>query len=109
MWKRLHASGATAALLLSLAFGATAAGEFVREGARKPYTVRGFLFSTSMTPTEIAERRVTGAVTDDPWPLRDQDRYPDVRLAHGAKVVRALCDVCHTLHGANALVELTAT
>lgn len=109
VWKRMYMSRATALLLLALAFGATAAGEFVREGARKPYTVRGFLFSTSMTPAEIAARRVTGAVADDPWPLRDQGRYPDVRLAHGAQVVRALCDVCHTLRGANALVELTAT
>ncbi len=107
--KRLYINGATATLLLGLAFGATAAGEFVREGARKPYTVRGVLYSTSMTPAEVARLRVTGAVTDDPYPLRDEARFPTAQLRHGAKVYRALCDACHTLHGANAVVELTRT
>lgn len=107
--KRLYINGATATLLLVLAFGATAAGEFVREGARKPYTVRGVLYSTSLTPAEVARLRVSGAVTDDPYPLRDEGRYPTLQLRHGAKVYRALCDACHTLHGANAVVELTRT
>src|SRR6185503_8411166 len=30
-------------------------------------------------------------------------------LARGAKVYRALCDACHTLGGANSVVELTRT
>jgi len=107
--KKLYINGATATLLLVLAFGATAAGEFVREGARKPYTVRGVLYSTSMTPSEVARLRTEGAVTHDPYPLRDEQRYPTAQLVRGAKVHRALCDACHTLHGANALVELTRT
>ena len=58
--KRLYINGATATLLLVLAFGATAAGEFVREGARKPYTVRGVLYSTSIRPEEVAALRAEG-------------------------------------------------
>ncbi|MDX2090409.1 MAG: cytochrome c [Kofleriaceae bacterium] len=107
--KRLYINAATAALLLALAFGATAAGEFVREGARKPFTVRGVLYSTSLTPAEVAQLRVEGAVTHDPYPLRDAAQYPNAQLAHGAKVYRALCDVCHTMHGANSVVDLTRT
>ena len=107
--KKLYINGATATMLLALAFGATAAGEFVREGARKPYTVRGVLYSTSITPDEVTQLRKDGAVTNDPYPLRDEARYPTAQLRHGAKVHRALCDACHTLHGANALVELTRT
>ena len=94
-------------LLLGLAFGATAAGEFVREGARKPYTVRGVLYSTSIRPAEVAALRRTGATAGDPYPLHE--RYPSEQLARGARVERALCDACHTLRGANALVELTRT
>jgi cytochrome bd-type quinol oxidase subunit 1 len=105
--KRLYVNGATATLLLALAFGATAAGEFVREGARKPYTVRGQLYSTSIAPDEVAHLREVGVTVDDPYPLRDAARYPTAQLARGAKVERALCDACHTMHGANALVELT--
>jgi mono/diheme cytochrome c family protein len=107
--KRLYVNGATALLLLALAFGATAAGEFVREGARKPYTIRGVLYSTSVKPAEIAELRRTGATANDPYPLRDADRYPSGQLQHGAKVFRVLCDVCHTMHGGNGLVHLTRT
>jgi len=107
--KRLYINGATATLLLALAFGATAAGEFVREGARKPYTVRGVLYSTSITPGEVAALRKDGATTHDPYPLRNEARYPTDQLKRGAKVHRALCDACHTLHGANAIVELTRT
>ena len=109
LFKRLYLNGATATLLLALAFGATAAGEFVREGARKPFTVRGVLYSTSITPAEVATLRATGAVADDPYPLRDAARYPTPQLARGARVFRALCDACHTMAGANPLVELTHT
>jgi hypothetical protein len=105
--KRLYLNGATATLLLALAFGATAAGEFVREGARKPFTVRGVLYSTSIRPSEVAALREGGAVTHDPYPLRAA--YPTAQLTRGAKVERALCDACHTMRGANALVELTRT
>lgn len=105
--QRLYINGATATLLLGLAFGATAAGEFVREGARKPYTVRGVLYSTSIRPAEVAALRRTGATAGDPYPLHE--RYPTEQLARGAQVERTLCDACHTLRGANALVELTRT
>lgn len=107
--KKLYINIATGTLLLALAFGATAAGEFVREGARKPYTVRGVLYSTSMTPAEVEVLRVKGAVTDDPYPLRDHDRYANDQLRHGAKVYRALCDACHTMNGSNGILHLVAT
>jgi len=105
--RRLYINGATATLLVALAFGATAAGEFVREGARKPYTVRGALYSTSIAPGEVAGLRASGATADDPYPLRDAARYPTAQLQRGAKVFRTLCDACHTMRGANALVELS--
>ncbi|MBA2543337.1 MAG: cytochrome c [Deltaproteobacteria bacterium] len=109
LMKKLTMNIATATLLLALAFGATAAGEFVREGARKPFTIRGALYSTSLTPAEVAQLRKTGATTHDPYPLRDEARYPNPQLVRGAKVHRVLCDACHTLHGSNALVELVRT
>lgn len=109
VYKRLYVSGATATLLVALAFGATGAGEFVREGARKPYTVRGVLYSTSITPDEVAELRRTGVTRADPYPLQNESRYPTAQLKRGALVERELCDACHTMRGSNALVELTRT
>lgn len=104
--KRLYINGATATLLLALAFAATGGGEFVREGVRKPFSVREELYSTSVRPVEVAELRRVGCVTHDPYPLRDDAAYPTPQLKLGAKVFRFLCSVCHTMEGANALVHL---
>lgn len=109
LYKKLTMNAATATLLTALAFGATAAGEFVREGARKPYTVRGVLYSTSLTPDEVVHLRTAGATTADPYPLRDEGAYPIPQLVRGAKVFRALCDACHTVRGSNGVVHLVAT
>ncbi|MBL8890101.1 MAG: cytochrome c [Planctomycetaceae bacterium] len=108
-WQRLTINGATATLLLLLAFGATAGGEFVREGVRKPYTVRQTLYSNSMTPNQITEFRQVGSVTNDPYPLLNEERYPSEQIRLGAKVYRLQCSVCHTQHGVNGLTHLTAT
>ena len=51
----------------------------------------------------------TGAVAEDPYPLRDGLRYPTTQLETGAKVYRFLCSVCHTYSGANGLLGLTAS
>ena len=107
--QRLFVNGATSLLLLALAFVATAGGEFVREGVRKPFTIREYLYSNAITRDGIAVLRERGSVTDDPYPLRDEALYPRQQLVTGAKVFRAQCSVCHTLEGINAVVDLAAT
>jgi hypothetical protein len=107
--KKLYISGATATLLLALAFGATAGGEFVREGVRKPYTVRNTLYSNSITGEEIEHLRQVGSVTGDPYPIREPGDYSSEQLHLGAKVFRFQCSVCHTIDGANGLKHLTDT
>ncbi|MEO2035360.1 MAG: cytochrome c [Planctomycetaceae bacterium] len=110
LWKqKLFVNGATATLLLALAFAATAGGEFVREGVRKPYTVRNVLYSNSMTPDDVRHLREVGCTTNDPWPLRDAADYPNPQLQLGAHVYRVHCSICHTLDGANALSHLSST
>jgi hypothetical protein len=106
--QRLYVNGATATLLLLLAFGATAGGEFVREGSRKPYSIRYVLFSNSIQPDEVALLRQRGAVRDDPYAVHGADRLPNDQVRHGAKVYRRLCSVCHTIKGTNGLVHLTS-
>lgn len=107
--QKLYINGATATLLVVLALAATAGGEFVREGARKPYTVRETLYSNAITPAEMAALRRVGSVTHDPYPLRDAARYPTEQLRLGARVYRFQCSVCHTINGANGLVHLAGT
>lgn len=107
--QRLYVNGATSLLLLVLAFVATAGGEFVREGVRKPFTIREYLYSNAISRDGVAALREQGSVTADPYPLIDQHTYPSPQLVTGAKVFRAQCSVCHTLEGVNAVVELAAT
>ncbi len=107
LYKRLYMNGATALLLLALAFGASAGGEFVREGARKPFSIRQVLYSNAIRPDAVARMRREGSVANDPYPLRDGESYPTKQLALGARVYRAQCSVCHTLSGANNVIELT--
>lgn len=107
--QRLYVNGATATLLAALAFAATAGGEFVREGTRKPYSVRGNLYSNAITPPMVRELRVRGSTTDDPYPLRNAAAYPTAQLQLGAKVYRAQCAVCHTVSGSNGLTHLTGS
>jgi cytochrome d ubiquinol oxidase subunit I len=107
--QKLYVSGATATLLVALAFGATAGGEFVREGVRKPYTIRQTLYSNSITRDEVAHLRRVGSVTHDPFPLRDAHAYPTGQLQLGAKVFRMQCSVCHTIDGVNGLTHLAGT
>lgn len=107
--QKLYINGATATLLVALAFAATAGGEFVREGVRKPYTVRNTLYSNSLKQTEVERLRLVGSVTSDPYPLRRPEQYPSDQVRLGAKVYRFQCSVCHTIDGANALTHLTGS
>ncbi len=109
VWRKMSISIATAVLLCALAFGATAGGEFVREGVRKPFTVRQTLYSNAIAPDEVASLRQIGSVTHDPYPLADDARYPNDQLRLGAKVYRFQCSVCHTLGGANGVLHLMGT
>ncbi len=109
-YSRLYINGATSALLVLLAFGASAGGEFVREGVRKPFTIRETLYSNSIHKDEVAALRVHGLSTrSDAYPLRYTDRYANDQLRQGALVFREQCSVCHTLGGVNAVDELTQT
>jgi mono/diheme cytochrome c family protein len=107
--RRLYVNGATATLLVALGFAASAGGEFVREGARKPFTIRETLYSNSMTPSEIASMREVGSVSFDPYPLRNEADYPTAQLVLGAKVYRFQCSVCHTIEGMNGIAHLAGT
>lgn len=107
--RKLYINGATATLLLLLAFGATAGGEFVREGARKPFSIRHVLYSNSIRPDEVARLRKVGCLADDPYPWRGDTEFPNEQLEQGARVYRRLCSICHTVDGVNGLAELTAT
>ncbi|MEZ6128514.1 MAG: cytochrome c [Planctomycetaceae bacterium] len=108
LWmQRMYINGATATLLILLAFGATAGGEFVREGSRKPFSIRQVVFSNGIRPEDVAELRRVGCVTDDPFPVMFESDLPNDTVTLGARVFRRQCAVCHTIEGSNAVAHLT--
>jgi mono/diheme cytochrome c family protein len=110
LWRRrpvFHLPGTV--LLAVLAFCATGATEFVREGIRKPWVVTGVLYSNGVAADEVRTLRKKGVLSLDPWPLRDPERYPDDRVRAGRLVYRELCSSCHTPRGVNGLLGHTRT
>ena len=105
--QKLYINGATATVLVVLAFAATGAGEFVREGVRKPFTIRNVLYSNAIPPSEVARMRREGSVTGDPYPLRGPQPPTEI-LQLGARVFRRQCAVCHSTDGANGVLHLVA-
>ena len=107
--RKLYINGATALLLLVLAFGATAGGEFVREGSRKPFSIRYVLYSNAILPEDVPRMREAGCLINDSYPLRNAEEIPTPLLRTGALVFRRQCSICHTLEGTNAVAHLTGT
>ena len=95
-------------LLAVMAFCATGATEFVREGIRKPYVVHGVIYSNGIAHDEVRRLKRRGIESLDPWPLRDADRYPSRTVRNGRRVYRELCSSCHTPARMNGLLHLTA-
>ncbi len=109
VFQKLYVNGATASLLLMLAFGATAGGEFVREGSRKPFTIRQVLYSNAIRPEQVVRLRQIGCLADDLFPVRASQSFATPQLETGFRVFRRQCAICHTMAGANALEHLTGS
>ena len=109
VYQKLYINGATATLLLLLAFGATAGGEFVREGSRKPFTIRGRMYSNGVPMDRVTRMRRVGVTLEDPFPLRRKKELPDSQVFYGGMTYRTLCSSCHTIDGMNGLTHLIAT
>jgi cytochrome d ubiquinol oxidase subunit I len=109
LWRRrpvFHLPGTI--LLAVLAFCATGATEFVREGIRKPYIVYGELYSNGVAVGEVRRLRRRGIDTLKPWPLQHPEKFPNRDVRAGRRVYRQLCSSCHTPASMNGLVHLTA-
>jgi cytochrome d ubiquinol oxidase subunit I len=109
IYQKLYVNAATAVLLVLLAAGATAGGEFVREGVRKPFSIRNLLYSNGVTIDKVDDLRRTGWAAYDKFPLRDEQDYPHPQLKAGALVFRQQCSACHTVEGMNAISHLSKT
>lgn len=104
----------TSLLLAAMAFIATGAMEFVREGIRKPYVINGYLWSNGIadTPAEAAAINADGILAHAAW-LTGPEGASRLRtltpFARGEMVFAAQCAQCHVRHGPNDVGLLVAT
>ena len=85
-----------ALVALLAAFSFFGAQERVREGVRKPFVIRDFMFSNGILVSEIASLNERGILTKATWAARESDGSP---VSMGRAVYRAQCESCHTIDG----------
>ena len=94
-----------AALALLAAFSFFGAEERVREGARKPFVIRDYMFSNGILVSEIKDLNQRGILAKAVWAARESDGTP---VSMGRAVYRAQCQACHTVDGYLSMRRLVA-
>jgi cytochrome d ubiquinol oxidase subunit I len=93
---------AVAALLAAFVF--FGGYERLREGSRKPFVIRDFMFSNGVLVSEIADLDQRGILSKARWAAREGSG-PEGK---GQAVFRAECASCHTLDGYLSIRKLVA-
>jgi cytochrome c553 len=95
-------TGILAIILTGTYFGAY---ERVREGARKPYVIHGYMYSNGVRADEVERLNREGILSKARWAGAGIPAGPTF-LGH--QVFRAQCQMCHSLDGYLAIRPLVA-
>lgn len=93
------------AVALVLAFAFFGGYERLREGARKPFIIRDYMFSNGVLISEIGKLNQEGILSKAKWLMVGQ---PDEPVVKGRAVFRAQCAMCHTENGYLGIRKLIA-
>jgi hypothetical protein len=96
-------SPAVAGVLIAVGLGWMGSFEFLREMARKPYVVRGYLYSSSVLAKDLPRIDAEGWIKNAVW-VRKLSK-PD----SGEDMLASQCLPCHTVGGRRDLAKLTAS
>ncbi len=117
--RRIHPPEAVLMLLIGVV--AITSGEFLREGARKPYRIERYIFSPGVRVAEAALLQQDGLIAHSPWlqlylresmglseeAMRDPARLPESQKAQVGEALYVYhCSACHALEGYNGLRPL---
>jgi mono/diheme cytochrome c family protein len=105
------------ALLLLLAGAvATTTGEFVREGARKPYRIENYLIAPGVLVEQIPTLQHDGFIAHSRWlrfHLQNAAKKADGQAAETARLVASgegifqyHCGACHAFYGYNGITPI---
>lgn len=79
--------------------------ERLREGGRKPFVIRDYMFSNGLLIADIPALNEGGVLARAGWAMVGQ---PDTTEGRGRALYRAQCASCHTLDGYLGVRRLTA-
>jgi len=109
----------SALLLLFAGIIAITSGEFIREGARKPYRIEKYILAPGVRVAEVPKFREQGFVANTPWlQVSLQSRIPGFdpaklerlsatqQVVVGEGIFRYHCAPCHALWGYNGIVPI---
>jgi cytochrome bd ubiquinol oxidase subunit I len=85
-----------AVLAMLVAFASFGGYERLREGSRKPFVIRDYMFSNGVLVGEIGDLNRRGVLAKARWAAREAGATPESR---GGAVFRAQCSSCHTVDG----------
>lgn len=80
--------------------------ERLREGSRKPFVIRNYMFSNGILVSEIAALNEKGVLSKAIWAAHDAGAAPSLEIT-GRAVFRAQCASCHTLDHYLSIKKLT--
>jgi mono/diheme cytochrome c family protein len=94
-------------ILFVLGFGFIGTFEFLREAARKPYVIHGYMYSNQVKPADLPELRRNGLLASAKWvnlgPITEANR-----LEAGRLLFQLQCASCHSIGGPmNDILPLT--
>ncbi len=107
--KKRYINLETAILLGMIAFIATGAMEFVREGIRKPFVIYNYMYSSGILVEESGQFDQTSVLEWAPWTVKAvgvEDQNELTQLQRGEALYRAQCLRCHTYDGVNGINPL---
>ncbi len=81
--------------------------EYIREIARKPFVVQGYMYSNGVRADQVADAARKGVWTRARWATPDSLAEGDRIATIGRDLMVMQCMACHTLDGPNDLLEKT--
>lgn len=108
VWNKRYVNLETAVLLGMIAFIATGAMEFVREGVRKPYIIYDYMYSNGILVDDVERLQQEGTLAWAPWTMVRIGADPENLTIEqrGKALFAAQCSRCHTLDGVNGIKPL---
>lgn len=108
VWRKRYINLETAVLLGMIAFIATGAMEFVREGVRKPYVIYGYMYSNGILVDDVERLNEEGTLAWAPWTAAKMGTtIENLTFEQKGEALYAVqCSRCHTLDGVNGIKPL---